>query len=215
MKDSLVDKILEQGQRLRNAMVQSILQNDPLSEDIYNKTHNTPASSATSLTCNTNGKKLLEAFLNGDYLTKEQEQMALNTARSVPVEEVCNTIEKTNFSKCACAVCSAYHPTNLKCDLRRPKSLLKELNMGIPADALKQVDSLKIILQSIHLNSAGSKKVSHGQSQADSRLNETYFVEYSVPEVFTKGVVRSKSKTDSGLESSHVRVCARRTSNGL
>ncbi|ENN76373.1 hypothetical protein YQE_07095, partial [Dendroctonus ponderosae] len=118
----------------------------------------TPVSSATSLTCNSNGKKLLEAFLNGDYLTKEQEQMALNTARSVPMEEVCNTIGKSNFSKCACAVCSAYHPTNLKCDLRRPQTQLKQLKGGVPADALKQVDSLKIILQSVHLNNAGSKK---------------------------------------------------------
>ncbi|KAH1019281.1 hypothetical protein HUJ04_009124 [Dendroctonus ponderosae] len=213
IKDSLVDKILEQGQRLRNAMVQSILQNDPFTGDIYSKTHNTPVSSATSLTCNSNGKKLLEAFLNGDYLTKEQEQMALNTARSVPMEEVCNTIGKSNFSKCACAVCSAYHPTNLKCDLRRPQTQLKQLKGGVPADALKQVDSLKIILQSVHLNNAGSKKVSFGKGRADSRLNETYFLEYSVPEVFSKGVVRSKSKTDSGLESSVVRVCARRTSN--
>lgn len=32
--DSLVDKIVQQGQKLRNALVQSILNNDPFSVDV-------------------------------------------------------------------------------------------------------------------------------------------------------------------------------------
>lgn len=32
--DSLVNKIIQQGQRLRNALIQSILKNDPFSVDV-------------------------------------------------------------------------------------------------------------------------------------------------------------------------------------
>lgn len=225
IKESLVDKILEQGQRLRNAMVESILLNDPLSSGIiYNKTYNTPVPSETKLIGKPIGdKKLLEAFLSGDYLTKDQEEIALNTIRSMPVSDVCDTTERTLLSKCSCSTCAAYYRNNLKCDLRRSPNCNKKFSIGQKEEAnfdghqiLKEVDSLKVILQSIHLNSFGTKKVTQylSKRQFSSGLNETYFVEYYIPDIFTKEVPKSKSKTDSGLESNHVRVCARRTGNG-
>lgn len=39
--DSLANKILQQGQKLRNALVQSILNNDPFSVDILTSRTNT------------------------------------------------------------------------------------------------------------------------------------------------------------------------------
>lgn len=39
--DSLVDKIVQQGQKLRNALVHSILNNDPFSVDILTSQTNT------------------------------------------------------------------------------------------------------------------------------------------------------------------------------
>ncbi|CAG9767011.1 unnamed protein product [Ceutorhynchus assimilis] len=214
VKESLVDKILEQGQKLRNSMVQSILQNDPMSsaDIIYNnKIYNTPVNSATTLS-NENPKKnskLLEAFLNGDYLTKDQEELALSTIRSMPVSDVCETTQKTLSSKCCCATCTAYSINNLNCDLRRTPNCS---NLRREFTIFKFVDSLKVILQSLSLNDFGNKKVN--TKETNSTLNETYFIEYYIPEVFTRNI-KTKSKTDSGLESGHVRVCAKRTTNNV
>lgn len=214
VKDSLVDKILEQGQRLRNSMVQSILQNDPHSADVlfhHNKKYNTPVSSDTGLTDQPlKDNKLITAFLHGDYLTKQQEELALSTIRSMSLSDVCENTDHTLGSKCTCITCTAYNTNNLKCDLRRT-------NPAVDKDTqfLKQVDSLKVVLQSILLNSLGQKKVNQGFSGQSSSLNETYFVEYCLPEVFIKNMTKSKSKVDSGLENNYVRVCARRTNNGL
>lgn len=214
VKDSLVDKILEQGQRLRNAMVQSILQNDPHSADVlfhHNKKYNTPVSSDTGLTEEPlKDNKLITAFLHGDYLTKQQEELALNTIRSMSLSDVCETTKHTLHSKCACITCTEYNTNNLKCDLRRTHTAVDK-----NTQFLKQVDSLKVVLQSIHLNSLGQKKVNQGLRGPSSSLNETYFVEYSLPEVFTKNMTKSKSKVDSGLENNHVRICAKRTNDGL
>lgn len=216
VKNSLVDKILEQGQRLRNAMVQSILQNDPHSADVlfhHNKKYNTPVSNDTGLTDQPlKDNKLITAFLHGDYLTKQQEEQALNTIRSMSLSDVCDTTEHTLGSKCTCITCTAYNNNNLKCDLRRTNPAVDE---AVDKEFLKQVDSLKVVLQSICLNSLGQKKVNQGLSGQISSLNETYFVEYSLPEVFIKNMTKSKSKVDSGLENNYVRVCARRTNDGL
>ncbi|XP_066246951.1 uncharacterized protein [Euwallacea similis] len=218
-KGSLVDKILEQGQKLRNAMVQSILQNDPFHSDILcsNNNYDTAVTSRVSLTgSGTGDKKLLEAFLNGDYLTKDEEKIALSTVRSMAGLEVFKSTEEKLFTKCLCSTCSIYHTNNLKCDLRRNEAAFKpteSINSIDALNVLKQVDSLKIILQSIHLNSLGEKKIVQDFNKPSSHLNEIFFVKYCIPEVFINDTVKSKSKVDSGLERNQIQVCSRRTSN--
>ncbi|KAL1509796.1 hypothetical protein ABEB36_004478 [Hypothenemus hampei] len=220
-KESLVDKILEQGQKLRNAMVQSILQNDlqNRANNLDTKTHNTPVSSFFSLSNRSDEERnLFEAFLNGDYLTKQQEELVLNTARSIPPAEFLLATERTFFpKKCKCDICAEYHNNNLKCDLRRTttQNADKELVKRSNQDFLKQVDSIKVILQNIDLNSYGIKKITNGCNFQSSSLGESYFIEYSIPQVFVKDVVKSKSKTDSGLESNDVRIYAKRINNAI
>ncbi|XP_050315160.1 C2 domain-containing protein 3-like [Anthonomus grandis grandis] len=251
IKETLVDKILDQGQRLRNAMVQSILQNDPLSSEVFlSKTHNTPMSSLSSLTTRTAAdKKLLEAFINGDYLTKEQEELALETIRSLPASEVCETTEKTLSSRCSCPTCLSYHENNLKCHLRRehrvstncqnqkPECLPEFTNSNFTdclrehrvsacqntvaevsnsnfTNILKQVDCLRVSLQSIHLNELGIKKVVQSSNKVNSYgASQSYFVEYTIPDIFFKQGEKLQSKVDSGLKSNHVSFCARGSSN--
>ncbi|XP_066150270.1 uncharacterized protein [Euwallacea fornicatus] len=218
-KEFLVDKILEQGQKLRTAMVQSILQNDPLHSDILysNNKYYTPITNRVSLTGSGSGdKKLLEAFLNGDYLTKDEEKIALSIVRSMPGLEIFKTTKEKLFSKCPCSTCSVYHTNNLKCDLKRNEAAFKHtehINNINALNVLKQVDSLKILLQSIHLNSLGEKKIVQSFNKSSSHLNETFFVKYCIPEVFICDIVKSKSKVDSGLEHNQIQVCSRRTSN--
>lgn len=47
--DSLVDKIVQQGQKLRNALVHSILNNDPFSVDILTSQTNTERTTRTEV----------------------------------------------------------------------------------------------------------------------------------------------------------------------
>ncbi|KAG5899964.1 hypothetical protein JTB14_034535 [Gonioctena quinquepunctata] len=95
---NLVDKILEQGQKLRNAMVASILKNDPLSTKlIYNNPFNTPQSSKTEFGEPEKVDNLisLEAFIKGECMTKEDEKTALDTLRSLSGPDLCKTTEKS------------------------------------------------------------------------------------------------------------------------
>ncbi|XP_060531036.1 uncharacterized protein LOC132704799 isoform X2 [Cylas formicarius] len=209
----LVEKILEQGQKLRNAMVESILKNDPFSAELTSRKHyTTPRDSSLSVPKHADkiaDSKLLEAYLNGDYLTREQETSAMETIRTMPVLELSNQTQKTlhNVGKiCTCTTCLAYMDTNLNCDLRRNEGeIMKPCNN---TNILKFVDSLKVILHGIQLNETGLKRISNKEQLQYSALNECYFLEYKVPDILTKKL--KKSKVDSGLTNTSVRFCSRR-----
>ncbi|KAJ8945065.1 hypothetical protein NQ318_005245, partial [Aromia moschata] len=220
---SLVDKILEQGQRLRNAMVGSILKNDPFNtEIIYNKHFNTPRSSGTELNrfkavdnLTSLDEKRLEAFIKGEYMTKDEEKLAVDTLRSLSAPALCKTTERSlssgRLSTCRCYVCEIYNANNLYCDLRRksPKQTVERLETYPSNEVtreiqekyrtdngniLKHVDSMKVSINSLVLNEIGNQK-------------------YVVPDYLVSKSFVSKSKVNSGLENNHVRLCSRRNND--
>ncbi|CAH0561232.1 unnamed protein product [Brassicogethes aeneus] len=207
----LVDKILEQGQRLRNSMVQSILNNDPLYVD-SNKHYNTPVSSVElhkHVDTSQFDDKKLESFLKGDYLSREDEKIALDTFRSMSDVDLCKTTERmysANSRTCSCSTCRDYHSKDLNCDIKRSKS---DKNISIRYENekyFKFVDSLKVTVHSLVLNGAGSRKI----CDKNVPLGETYFLEYIVPDLLQKNVGFVKSKVNSGLDTNSVRICAKK-----
>ncbi|XP_074037878.1 uncharacterized protein [Leptinotarsa decemlineata] len=237
---NLVEKILEQGQKLRNAMIGSILKNDPFSTEILiNNHYNTPRSSRSELSNNTKTEnviplndKRLEAFIKGDCMSKEEEKLALDTLRSLSAPDLCETTERTlkstNIGGCKCYICKVYNSKYLSCDskLNSQKEMefqsppQHEVTENIPGkykacgvQTLKFVDSLKIAINNLILNDIGNQKIlSTVNSKVPCKSSSNFFLEYKVPEILVTSA-KHKSKVDSGLETNHVRLSSRKTSN--
>ncbi|KAI4462560.1 hypothetical protein MML48_4g00012375 [Holotrichia oblita] len=198
---NLVEQILEQGQRLRAAMVQTILNNDPFNLDLV-KTQNFKSYSETDAlkpmhainadnqretkSLSLEDKHKFLAYLRGEKMTRNDERQNMKLAA------------KSKKLESQTGVSYSYPSHSVKC--------------------LKYVDSLKISIHSLVLNQEGNKKV-YGNS-LDKKLKlpisitHTYFIEYQIPEIIMKAVLRSKSKVDSGLDSHNlVRMCSKKLHN--
>lgn len=232
LNSNVVEKILEQGQRLRNSMVQSILNNDPLNTDVLSVKHfNTPTSSIDQPLCPQLklDETKLEAYLKGDYMTKEEEKLALDTFRSMSDVDLCRATDRSysGYKKnCTCNTCREYNTKDLNCDIKRSNEQTYRSNYSENSNKitkyiedqyryenckyLKFVDSLKVSVHSLILNEAGNCKVWSADRKVPFNVSETYFLEYRVPDCIQKTTHSSKAKVDSGLDEHFNRVCARR-----
>ncbi|KAF5284565.1 hypothetical protein FQR65_LT02391 [Abscondita terminalis] len=245
---NIVEQILEQGQRLRNAMVKSILDNDPFYIE------------------DARIKQKLESNkpLHNKFKTIEDDKMCkFKTAKSTQVMS-------SEFPEvyCGCHICNIYKREIYfgdKCMHIPPLHLLKRtqnkcrstdnadeaLDSGIPSRSnlqsdtvtsnftedkiqsinqqehvekpislikttnyFKYVDSMKIMVHNVSLNYAGNRKALASGADTKYRLpistNQSYFVEYNIPNCLTHTLARSKSKVDSGLGSNLFRVCSKK-----
>lgn len=95
--NSLVDKILEQGQRLRNSMVQTILNNDPFNQEFlqnsnFNQTSADTKKDNLSSKCTCHKKpdayqaqlEHFDKYLRGEEMTVNEEIRALESIASLP-----------------------------------------------------------------------------------------------------------------------------------
>lgn len=206
----LVEHILEQGQKLRTSMIESILKNDLCNKETVNeKCYNTPRSSYDSI-----NYQIKELEVANDVF--RDLNTCYNRLLSEGYEAPCDTTEKNVI--CSCSTCLAYSVKCLKCDLRRAKS--KDIcAVAIPdqkyinKELLEYVDCLKIHLDSIYLNDHGLKKVTHDLSNSGLHIyNETYNLEYSIPKIL---LVKSKKSTGRNcLENDYSKICGRRTNDG-
>lgn len=236
---SLVNKILEQGQKLRNAMVGSILKNDPFNTNIiYSKHFNTPKTSSSDFNdfksvnpLASVDEKRVEAYIKGEYMTKDEERLALDTLRSMSAPDLCKTTERTlnstRLSTCKCYICKIYNSNNLYCDLRRqnnvdgtnqysPSEIIKDIQERYKNEnknLLKYVDSLKVLINNLTLTETGNQKVSDNDKKVPYNFNQTFFLEYCLPDYIVNKSIVSKSKVNSGLESNFVRFCSRRNND--
>ncbi|RZC39019.1 C2 domain-containing protein 3 [Asbolus verrucosus] len=212
----LVDKILERGHKLRSAMVQSILHNDPFNtEIIYSQDR---CVRLDELPEETNNK--IRAFLQGDAMSREDEIATLETLRSMSAVDLCRATDKTYRSDepCDCLTCTEYNEKDLVCDLKRNNNneitqKIQERYRNKTMNYLKFVDSLKVTVSSVTLNEAGDKKVLDSLIKDKSAgVGQTFFLEYQIPEVLSKNHQQNKSKVDSGLDFNNtVRLCSRRS----
>lgn len=126
---SLVEKILEQGQRLRNSMVQAVLNNDPFNKEILSNI-SSPAhtyrdnKSAGIEKCNCyshRGKDKgtqreydqlnIHKYLEGDEMCVNEEMRALETLRSMSPHSLIQSTSCTKHSdhyKNSCDICKDY-----------------------------------------------------------------------------------------------------------
>ncbi|GJQ83131.1 hypothetical protein Trydic_g15369 [Trypoxylus dichotomus] len=146
---NLVEQILEQGQRLRAAMVQTILNNDPFNIDIL-KTPNFKSYSETdalkpihtvnldnqyetkSLTLEDKHKFL--AYLRGEEMTRNDERKVLDTFRAMSNADICDATERSYNSdySCCCDTCKAYYKHNLSCDFNHSSTILCKDRHNVP-----------------------------------------------------------------------------------
>lgn len=204
---NIVDKVLERGQRLRGAMVQSILDNNPLSEVITSKTSQVSVR-LDDLPPETNEK--IQNFLKGDVMTKEDELEALDTLRSMSVSDLCRTTDKTYRSdgSCDCFTCKDYKIKDLNCDLKRANNPKVDNSCE---NYLQFVDSLKISVINLNLNDTGCKKVYDSLNKDRvANVTQSYFIKYEIPEILSNQQ-KTKSKVDSGLDNKSrvMRLCSR------
>lgn len=118
----LVEKILEQGQRLRNSMVQAILNNDPFNQEILHNTNittnaNVERNFSKSLKCTCKTKKPdfdicdgIDKYLRRDSLFLNQELEALETNRSTSPVDFLRSASSVNACHCrnVCGICREY-----------------------------------------------------------------------------------------------------------
>lgn len=229
---SLVDQILEQGQRLRNAMVQSILNNDPFNSDIIGNKYKITNNEIDEITVE--DKEKFINYLRGDVMSKVEKKQALDTFRKLSNVDICDITEEAclkNNTSCGCDTCKAYYKeTNLELNSvpllnlrsvcvsnsnrhKNVESVKSDLVSVI--SCLKYVDSLKLHVHYLNLTEDGIKKVCRN---TDAKLklppsySYTFFIEYTLPDVIIVNF-KSKSKVDSGLHPNKIRICSKVVQN--
>lgn len=228
-KNNLIEKILHQGQRLRNAMVQSILDHDPFNTEIFNDYNtNTLVTSrlrkkvpsyCSSLDINLldTEKRKIQLFLKGESMNQRDQVEALDTLRSMSSENLCKTTNETYHSKCPCTTCLKYNKDDLNCDLKRFKKNLidkeekiiqeqiciKPHNKNEISKYLKYVDCMQISIHDLILNDKGNKKI-NSYMTVDKKIpawgSQTFFIEYELP--FVLSVSTSGKKLQKSVTNS-------------
>lgn len=235
---SLVERVLEQGQRLRNSIVQSILNNDPFNTEIMTNqitlmdSPNGPQLSKRyeSSPIDNQSQEKLEAYLQGESMPREDELQVLNIIQSMSSAELCKTTDQAFSSDkfCNCRICNKYVREEVNCDLKRacpnrnshkvPSSAItdqiQESYRSQTGEYLKYVDSLQIGVHNLVLNDVGIRKASASETTKPMKLplsvNYTYFIEYRVPDVLSG---TTKKTTFSTTDANLVRICSNRLHN--
>ena len=129
---NLVEQVLEQGQRLRNAMVQTILNNDPFytivgTHKSYEKSDGKYKEFSESVNegqGKTNDRRLTKeeknrfiCYLRGEAMSKEEEKDVLDTFREMSNVDIFEATERLNpYSEaCECDTCKTYFQHSAKC----------------------------------------------------------------------------------------------------
>ncbi|CAH1159661.1 unnamed protein product [Phaedon cochleariae] len=238
----LVDKVLEQGQKLRNAMVESILKNDPFyTEVIYNNQFNTPYTSSFELTKenrdqnSTSNKERLEAFIKGECMSREDEKLALESLKSLSVPDLCKTTERSlkcsTVGSCKCCTCELYNSEYWKWNSgQKSKSSSEEAANGNHNEVtnsirdkhkseliqvLKFVDSLKISVNCLILNDTGQQKLLSTISDPTNwnSFSQNFFLEYTLPEILICTSHKQQLKIHSSVDKNYIRLFSRRTND--
>lgn len=231
--NNIVDQILEQGQRLRNSMVESILNNDPFNTNVINykyRYNNTSCDRSTSdvmeKPLSPDEKELFLAYVRGDTMTKIEEKQALDTFGKMSIRDVYNLTDRTCLSykaTCNCDTCKAYYNDNKEMynvprlnlqNLNSEKGELESVKSSIPvSNLLKYVDSLRISVHSLTFNQEGLKKINKSNMKNLFKLppsyTHTYFVEFAIPEVIIPSRDRVRAKVDTGMHNNKVRFCSK------
>nr|CAI5849123.1 unnamed protein product [Callosobruchus analis] len=234
MVDSnLAEKILKQGQKLRVSMIESILKNDPFNTDIiYMKDFSTPQSSRTNLSknkildfddlnpCSDVDENRLNAFIRGECMTKEEEQLALDTLRSLSAPELCRTAARSltcQVEPCQCTTCQIYNSFLKTTPKIRTKinpihetinSLHGQHNPYL--QLLDYVDSLKLSINNFKLTERGIHKVLANCTDEASIRYINFFLEYHIPEQITSSHIQNKS-----FSQNCVRLCSKLSNNSV
>lgn len=223
---NLIDKVLEQGQKLRNSIVKSILNNDPFNSDVL-IANSMPNSAKNVITSLQNQEQNVINYLKGDPMSPEEKQNVLSVIQNMSPNELCKTTERSfgSYKKsCNCYICNLYESENLSCDLKRSATYSNKSDCVVPPidltqktdenftvqneKLLKYVDSMQVTVHSLELNSTAVQKLICDRQSKVLSMNYSYFVEYWVSE--------DVLKIDRNLKSfsrNCVRICSKKTSD--
>lgn len=239
-RSNLVRQVLEQGQRLRAAMVQTILSQEPMSANVLCNTYITetpptiigpPINNTTELINNithADRTKFL-SYLRGDKMSIAEEQEVLHTFRSMSNSDIYELTEhaKQSDDVCDCDTCKTYQSTvenkvltnsnAIQCsddkNLTAPTETELKCKCDYNVEANSNLPCLKYADSlKIGIHSIVLNKEGNKKLYSNTRkLNITYFVEYSIPCDLLKLPVKSRTKVNTGLDSnSVVRMCSKR-----
>lgn len=222
-RNNLIEKILYRGHKLRNAMVQSILDHDPFNTDIFNdyqtnsivtsrlrKTIPSQCSNSESNLLDVEKRKL-KSFLKGESMKQRDKIEALDTLRSMSSENLLKTTNEAYGSNCKCMTCLKYDKEDLNCDLKRfkqswgseeekiihEKSVAKPQKENVINKYLKYVDCLQISVHDLTLNDKGNKKIDSCATSDKKTLpwgSQTFFIEYELPFILSVSTSGKKIK---------------------
>lgn len=208
--NNIVDQILEQGQRLRNSMVESILNNDPLNTNVINYKYRYDNNNDNSNSCRSTSddtgkslsieeKELFLAYVRGDTMNKIEEKQALDTFGKMSITDVYNLTDRTCLSykaTCNCDTCKAYYNNNNGDNNKEKRKMVPILNLQnlngekcdiesekstLPVTSLlKYVNSVKIMVHSSLFNYEGLKKINKSATRNYFKLPPMYTHNYFV-----------------------------------
>lgn len=202
----LVEQILQQGQRLRTAMVKSILDNNPLDKEFE----------AKELDLELDNLIASSPYLDAECdcrICRAYAREKLNSDRPNIPDGCCSKRSANKLRSCD------------KCGddgIKTDDHHFKEASAGdetktiiaVDNDPYKLANCLRITIHKLRLNEAGNRKAS-GSSldmkyKLPTALSHTYFVEYRIPKCLLRDRAKSDSKIDSGLGSNVTRVCSKK-----
>ncbi|XP_025835098.1 C2 domain-containing protein 3-like [Agrilus planipennis] len=232
-RERVTNEVLKRVQRLRNQIVESILDNNPFDVDFI-----CPKSKKENIEHNANIEHRVEYSHGGSSTIPSGVNFFDSTSRT-------NTSEGTKASNvclpldlfCTCEICETYTKECLKLKhdsecakeppIRRLKHksppenpYAKEITKKIQdsyrnnvSKYLKYIDCVKVTVHSLVLNQDGIRKLTNSQVNLKNRvtagISTTYFVEYNIPNAL-KSSTHIKSRTGSRIDPSVVRICAKK-----
>lgn len=195
----LVEQILQQGQRLRNAMVKSILDNNPLDKEFETKELDLELDNLIA------SSPYLDAACDCQICRAYVREKLNSDGFHVP-DRCC---AKRNCDKCSDdGIKTSRHAT----DGDETKTII-----AVDNDPYKLANCLRITVHKLRLNEAGNRKASGSsldmKHKLPTALSHTYFVEYRVPKCLLRDRTKPDSKVDSGLDSNVTRICSKKIHN--
>ncbi|XP_012264437.2 uncharacterized protein LOC105690864 [Athalia rosae] len=192
--DKLVAHVVARAQRLRGALLRETYEKDPLA-----LSESSVLDSSRSDTSADNEAKLYEYFL-GKRMSRFDERKALDTLRLTSptpslidlASEAIQSCQHNGKSHCNERKAVINVPVETTDNAISKDSISTKSREHLPLD---QIDSMKIIVESLTLSPAGYRRVrSSCVSRGDSiPLAVTYFVEYDTSFTHTKKTMRKSS----------------------
>lgn len=236
VSSKIVHKVLKQGQRLRNAMVETILDNDPFNKDVYNPVAAPKLDSQLSTARNQSefdkNTRVFD-YLTGANVSPLEEEQILNTIRTIsPAISMIQLASDLHFQNTNEAITQREKPVAVMNPTSQPQTSNVKIFNDYKYEKLKSisqksiltnnenennllsfVDSFKVYVYTLKFNSAGWRKVFGYENKSLVSRAPTFFVEYILPQLLNEDALKQnekKTKVNSNIVNRATRFCSKK-----